>query len=81
VSKVQSGSELDLLYVAPEWVMAFLFVWYAALLAVLLFISGPDWRIVALLAGPLVLSIWGTFDADENLDNLLAFLAEEAEAT
>lgn len=91
-----SGSCLDLNYRAPAWVYAFYLAWYLSLGSVILLMLGAIgvrntdlqggelasvWAgLILLLIAPLMFHYLGTRRSDDDLERLLDFLAQQADA-
>jgi hypothetical protein len=94
--ELPSGSSMDLSYRAPAWIYPFYLFWYGFLGLIFLMMLGqvgtrnPDlqgealstiWVVLILfLIGPIVLHYVGTSRSNEDLECLLDFLAEQADA-
>jgi hypothetical protein len=89
-----TGSSLDLRYRAPVWVYAFYVVWYLFLAFVAVGLLANGWApevtgsdkamavaiFAVLLVAPVGLHAFGTRRSDEELADLMDFLAQHAQA-
>ena len=95
LQEVPRGSSLDLRYRAPVWVYGFYIVWYLFLAFLIFGLVANGWfpevtdsekaqvaaTIALLLVAPVGLHMFGTRNAEEELSDLLDFLAQHAEAS